>query len=61
MPKLNNRLNSNGDLYAHVFIDVPTKLTDKQKDLIKQLAEEMTAPVGDGEPGFFDRVKNLFK
>ena len=61
MPKLNNRLNSNGDLYAHVFIDVPTKLTDKQKDLIKQLAEEMKAPVGDGEPGFFDRVKNLFK
>ena len=61
MPKLNNRLNSYGDLYAHVFIDVPTKLTDKQKELIKQLADEMKAPVGNGEPGFFDKVKNLFK
>lgn len=61
MPKLNNRLNSYGDLYAHVFIDIPTKLTDKQKDLIKQLADEMKTPVGNGEPGFFDKVKNLFK
>lgn len=60
MPKL-NRPNSRGDLYAHVFIDIPSKLTDKQKALITELAKEMDAPVGTNEPGFFDKVKNLFK
>lgn len=60
MPRLNN-LKNKGDLYAHVFIDVPTKLTDKQRELIKNLAEEMKAPVGVNEPGFFDKFKNLFK
>ena len=58
MPVLNNP-NSKGDLYAHVFIDVPTKLTDKQRELIKNLADEMKAPVN--EEGFFDKFKNLFK
>ena len=65
MPRL-NRKDSRGDLYAHVFIDVPdkAKLSEKQKELITQLAGEMDAPVSnsvDDEPGFFDKVKNLFK
>ena len=61
MPRVNAPLKTNGDLYAHVFIDVPTKLTDKQKELIKSLADEMKTPVGVGEQGFFDKFKNLFK
>lgn len=66
MPRLNNKT-SRGDLYAHVFIDVPdkSKLSDKQKELITQLADEMDASVLNlnkpDEPGFFDKVKNLFK
>ena len=59
MPRL-NRQRSRGDLYVHVFVDVPTKLTDKQRKLITELAGEMEAPVGTGEPGFFDKVKKLF-
>ena len=59
MPRL-GRARSRGDLYAHVLIDIPTKLTDRQKELITDLAGEMKAPVGVGEPGFFDRVKKLF-
>ena len=59
MPRL-NRSKSRGDLYAHVFIDVPAKLTDRQRELITQLADEMKAPVGTGEPGFFEKVKKLF-
>ena len=61
MPKINSALKSTGDLYAHVYVEIPTKLTEKQRDLIKQLAEEMKAPVSADEPGFFDKVKNLFK
>ncbi|MBQ9564265.1 MAG: molecular chaperone DnaJ [Synergistaceae bacterium] len=59
MPRL-GRERSRGDLYAHVFVDVPTSLTEKQKKLITELAEEMKAPVGVNEPGFFDKVKKLF-
>jgi molecular chaperone DnaJ len=59
MPRL-NRGKSRGDLYVHVFIDVPKKLTEKQKKLITELAGEMDAPVGVEEPGFFDKVKKLF-
>lgn len=61
MPKINAALKSNGDLYAHVYIDIPTKLTDKQRELIKSLADEMQAPVGVNEQGIFDKFKNLFK
>ncbi|MBQ7561449.1 MAG: molecular chaperone DnaJ [Synergistaceae bacterium] len=59
MPKINTQ--NFGDLYAHVFIDVPSKLTDKQRELIKSLADEMQTPVGNGEKGFFDKFKDLFK
>ena len=61
MPKLNSVRNATGDLYAHVFIEVPTKLTDKQRELIKQLADEMQAPVSENKAGFTDWLKNLIK
>ena len=56
MPKLNSK--SAGDLYAHVFIEVPTKLTDKQRELIKALADEMKAPVSEAKTGFTDWLKD---
>ncbi|MBQ9420113.1 MAG: molecular chaperone DnaJ [Synergistaceae bacterium] len=55
MPKINSR--SKGDLYAHVFIEIPTKLTDKQRGLIKSLADEMKAPVTETKQGFADWLK----
>ena len=61
MPKLNSPLKLTGDLYAHVYIDIPTELTDRQRELVKALAEEMKAPVAADKPGFFDKFKNLFK
>ena len=59
MPRLRGP-RGRGDLYAHVFIDIPTKLTDRQKALITELAEEMKTPVGSGEEGFFEKFKKLF-
>ena len=61
MPKLNSPLNLTGDLYVHVYVDIPKKLTDKQRELIKALADEMSAPVNDEDSGFFGKVKGLFK
>jgi molecular chaperone DnaJ len=59
MPRLRGP-RGRGDLYIHVSIDVPTKLTDKQKELILELAKEMKVPVGIGEGGIIDKFKKLF-
>ncbi|MDR2523306.1 MAG: molecular chaperone DnaJ [Synergistaceae bacterium] len=59
MPRLRGP-RGRGDLYLHVFIDVPTKLTDKQKELVTALAKEMKVPVGTGEEGIFGKFKKLF-
>ena len=56
MPKVNTK--SNGDLYAHVFVEIPTKLTDKQRDLIKSLADEMKTPISENKTGFTDWLKD---
>lgn len=56
MPKLNS--SSRGDLYAHVFVEIPTKLTDKQRELIKSLADEMKTPVSENKTGFTDWLKD---
>ncbi|MBQ7196001.1 MAG: molecular chaperone DnaJ [Synergistaceae bacterium] len=56
MPKVNSK--STGDLYAHVFIEIPKKLTDKQRELIKLLADEMKAPVSENKSGFTDWLKD---
>jgi molecular chaperone DnaJ len=59
MPRLRGP-RGRGDLYIHVSIDVPAKLTDKQRGLIQELAKEMKVPVGGGEEGIFDKFKKLF-
>jgi molecular chaperone DnaJ len=55
------RSTSRGDLYVKVVIEVPKKLNNKQKDLLKEF-EEMTS----GEKyhterkGFFEKMKDVF-
>jgi molecular chaperone DnaJ len=53
-----------GDLYAHVAVETPVKLTEHQRKLLKELDEslrkggERHSP---GEKSWADRVKDLFK
>jgi len=55
------RSNSRGDQYIRVNVEVPTKLTQKQKELLRQFAE-MSGDEGlEQKKGFFEKVKNLFK
>lgn len=61
MPKLNSPLNASGDLYVHVYIDIPKNITDKQREIIKALADEMKAPVNDGDSGLLGKFRSLFK
>ncbi len=50
-----------GDLLARIFVEVPTHLTAKQRDLLEQYA---TLENGEGSPlvqGFWEKVKTLFE
>jgi molecular chaperone DnaJ len=52
-----------GDLYIHVQVETPVKLTQSQKDLLKQFDESLKAGGAKHSPqqkGFLDRVKDFF-
>ena len=65
MPRVSGR--GYGDLYVSVRAEVPTKLSQEQKELLEQLDETMphkssaphTRSVSDDRP-FFDRVRDIF-
>lgn len=60
MPSVrNNRVV--GDLIITLKVTVPTILNDKQKQLLKQFAEEMGEDYKDHKKGFFDKLKDTFK
>ena len=50
-----------GDLYLHAMVETPINLTDKQKELIKQFAEDETSESNPESEGFFKKIKNLFE
>ena len=49
-----------GDLFVKVRVEVPKKLTDKQKDLLLKFEEESTGKEYEGRKSFMDRMKDLF-
>ncbi len=49
-----------GDLLVKVRVEVPKKLSDKQKDLLKQFEDASTGKEYEGRKGFMDRMKDLF-
>lgn len=52
-----------GDLYVHVELEVPVKLTAEQKDLIRQLDESLKHSGDKHNPkakNWFDKVKGFF-
>ena len=50
----------NGDEVVQILIEVPKKLTDRQKELLRQYAETEDAEVMPGRKGFMDKLKNMF-
>lgn len=51
-----------GDQHIIVRIITPTKLSDKQKQLLREFADiSGKAPIGEHEEGFFSKVKRAFK
>ncbi|NLN66487.1 MAG: molecular chaperone DnaJ [Clostridiaceae bacterium] len=55
------RSNSKGDLYVKVNVEVPTKLSSKQKEILSQFAEVSGDDVFVQRKNFFEKVKNLFQ
>ncbi|MDO4719474.1 MAG: molecular chaperone DnaJ [Peptostreptococcaceae bacterium] len=49
-----------GDQIVRVMVEVPKKLSDKQKDILKEFAKESGNEVNEQSRNFFDKVKDLF-
>ncbi|AOK28825.1 molecular chaperone DnaJ [Burkholderia singularis] len=53
-----------GDLYVHVQVETPVKLTDQQRDLLKQFEKSLAEGGSRHSPqskSWFDRVKSFFE
>jgi molecular chaperone DnaJ len=58
MPVLQtNRL---GDLYIEIHVEVPTKLSNKQKKIIEEFAEIDTKKTSPETNSYLDNIKKLF-
>ena len=55
------RGNGRGDQYVKVNIEVPKKLNDKQKALLREFAEISGDESHEQRKGFFDKMKDAFK
>jgi len=49
-----------GDLYIHTLVEVPKKLTKRQEELLRELAEIEHTHVGPQRKSFFERLKEYF-
>jgi len=58
VPHLRGR--ARGDLRARVRVDVPTRLTDREVELLTEFAEGRGETVGNGKEGLFSRIKSAF-
>jgi len=57
------RQSENGDLMVHVVVETPVKLTEKQKDLLREFDSSTLADAGKHSPrnkSWMDKVKDLF-
>ena len=49
-----------GDLIVRVRVEVPTRLNDRQKDILRQFESETTGKEYKERKGFLDKMKDLF-
>jgi molecular chaperone DnaJ len=60
VPRVN--ASGRGDLFIHVEVHIPTKLTKEQRKAFEALRENLPQPGEEGgKGGFFGKVKNLFQ
>ncbi|MCA9509059.1 MAG: molecular chaperone DnaJ [Myxococcales bacterium] len=49
-----------GDLYVRIFVEVPTKLSARQRELLEEFARESGEDVSPAARGFMDKLRDLF-
>jgi molecular chaperone DnaJ len=49
-----------GDQYVRIFVEVPTKLTARQRELLQQFADESGTEVSPVTRGFLEKLRDLF-
>jgi molecular chaperone DnaJ len=49
-----------GDIYVHIEVRVPTKLTREQRKLLEQLQHSLPVDNAPSEKGLFEKVKDYF-
>ena len=54
------RSSRKGDLYVRVILEVPTKLSGKQKKAIQNMAKEVKNDCYKRKSGFLDSMKEFF-
>jgi molecular chaperone DnaJ len=54
------RSSARGDQLVRIFVEVPTKLTDRQRELMDQFAAETGHDVSPQSKGFLDKLRDLF-
>ncbi len=67
LPPLNPRMETaqlkrmRGEFYARIFVEVPTSLSDRQRSLLEQFAEESGTDTSPHTRGFLDKLKDFFE
>ncbi len=51
---------SRGDLLVELFVEVPTRLTDRQRELLEEFAQEAGDDVSPRRHGFLEKLRDLF-
>ncbi|MBQ8161950.1 MAG: molecular chaperone DnaJ [Clostridia bacterium] len=49
-----------GDLIVHVRVEVPRKLSEKQRELLRQFEETVTGKEYEGRKSFLDKIRDVF-
>jgi molecular chaperone DnaJ len=49
-----------GDQIVRIFVEVPTKISDRQRELLEQFAKESGTEVSPVAKGFMDKLRDLF-
>jgi len=49
-----------GDLFVRIFVEVPTKLTDRQRELLEEFAREGGEEISPVTKGFLEKLRDLF-
>ncbi|OPJ55604.1 molecular chaperone DnaJ [Alkalithermobacter paradoxus] len=53
------RSSGRGDQYVKVIVEIPRKLSEKQKDILREFAKESGEEVHEQRKNFFDKMKDI--